>query len=144
MGVTATGRSLLPVLAHDGPGKEEAICEWDWEGGRRIYAIRTAQFRLVYYGHKEGGELYDHGTDPGEMLNVYGDGAYAAIRSELVERLFDRVKAFAAKATTRTDQEVLFQTRYTVKELVHKRCVPWSDIAKLAGAGLAKMGDGNR
>ena len=38
---------------------------------------RSRRFRLVYYSHELGGELYDHDVDPHEMHNLYEDPAYA-------------------------------------------------------------------
>ncbi len=35
------------------------------------------------------GELYDHGVDPGEFENRWGDPAYAAIKSDLLALLAD-------------------------------------------------------
>ncbi len=86
------GRSLVPMIEDDAPGKDFAICEWSWmHPSTMIHAIRTPRYRLVYYGSDLEGELYDHETDPGELVNLYPDPAHRETRLELLESLFDQV-----------------------------------------------------
>jgi hypothetical protein len=55
-------------------------------------AIRTSHYRFVYWTNKAGEavqvELYDHGNDPGENVNV------AADRPEIVQRLIRQLRQF--------------------------------------------------
>jgi arylsulfatase A-like enzyme len=126
------GRSLIPVAEGRDDGRTRAICEWDFPAPqRRVNAIRTSQYRLVYYSHDLGGELYDHHTDPSEMTNRWDDPQYAPIRQELLERLFDEVNMYTRKADFDRDARMDREDFYTPTRLLHKRCGKWSDIEAL-------------
>jgi iduronate 2-sulfatase len=128
------GRSIVPEAEGPGKGKAEAICEWDFPAPqRRVNAIRTRRHRLVFYSHEQGGELYDHETDPYEMTNRYSDPAYLSIRLELLERLYDQVNRYARKTDFDRDRAVEQQNRFTPTHLIHKRCKKWSQIEHLKG-----------
>ncbi len=128
------GRSVLPLAEGRGEGKPEAICEWDFPPPqRRVLAIRTERFRLVYYSRELGGELYDHETDPYEMRNLWSDPAYQAVRLELLERLLDRVKFFSCKSDYDTDAQRAREERFTLRALVQKKCRKWSELMRVMG-----------
>lgn len=129
------GRSIVPELAGQGEGKAQAICEWDFPAPqRRVNAIRTRRYRLVYYGHDLGGELYDHESDPNEMQNRWDDHAYTAVRLELLERLFDQVRFYACKTDFDRDRTTDADNALTATRLIHKRTRKWSEFQRLLEA----------
>ncbi len=128
------GRSLVAELEGRGNGRDFAICEWDFPPPqRRVNAIRTRKYRLVYYSHELGGELYDHQDHPFEMTNRWEDPAYADARRDLMERLFDQVNLYSRKTDIDRDRGVDQLDFYTPTRLLHKRCGKWSDIERLYG-----------
>ena len=59
------------------------------------YAVRTDDFRYIRWKHVsrdsiEAEELYDHRVDPGENINVAGDGQYARDKEKLAQLLEQR------------------------------------------------------
>jgi len=126
------GRSIVSEAEGEGSGKAFALCEWDFPPPqRRVNAIRTSRFRLVYYSHEDGGELYDHRDDPWEMQNRWSDPAYRDIRLELLEQLFDSVNHYSRKTDYETDAALEQRDRFTPTRLLHKHCRKWSDIEAL-------------
>jgi arylsulfatase A-like enzyme len=61
------GRSLLPLVA-GGPGKPAVLIRTVWD--RPIYALRDAQFKLVYDMRTGATRLFDLRADPGETRDV--------------------------------------------------------------------------
>ncbi|MCP4640986.1 MAG: sulfatase-like hydrolase/transferase, partial [bacterium] len=99
------GQSVLPVIEADSPGKEFAVCEWDWwHPYPPAHAVRTRDFRLVYYDAEHGGELYHTAADPGEIKNLWNDPDFRDIRLQLMERLFDQVARYAKLSDRDTDR----------------------------------------
>lgn len=136
------GRDLIPVIEEGAAGKPEAICEWSWgPANGMVHAIRTTDFRLVYYAHGQEAELYDRRTDPGELANVATDPAYASIRLELTERLLDRVMRYEKRTDMATDRREGRRTRNTLTHLIHKRAKNWADIEPLYEPGGHSSGD---
>ncbi|MBS3764121.1 MAG: sulfatase-like hydrolase/transferase [Planctomycetes bacterium] len=126
------GESLVPVLRDEGGGKSEALCEWSWGGPvSRINALRTDRYRLVYYSHEIGGELYDHQDDSGEMVNRWGDPDYEDVRRELTERLFDRVNEYRATLEMSDDGKLRRRHRYQPSRLVQFGCVDWEEFKEV-------------
>jgi len=126
------GRSIVPEAEGRSEGKAEAVCEWDFPPPqRRVNAIRTRRYRLVFYSHELGGELYDHETDPYEMYNKWDDPSYREIRLELLERLYDQVNRYARK----TDRDICAilreQDRNTPTQLIQKSGKKWSELQRL-------------
>ncbi|MBM4080595.1 MAG: DUF4976 domain-containing protein, partial [Planctomycetes bacterium] len=112
-----------------GQGRDRAICEWDFPAPqRRVNAIRTERYRLVYYSHKLGGELYDHASDPYEMHNRWDDATYRDARLELLERLFDEINQYTLKSDMDTDVANRDRNRFTPTHRIHKGCEKWSRI----------------
>jgi len=131
---TCEGSTLLPVAEGRAAGKEQALCEWDFPAPQRfVNALRTPRFRIVYYGHEKGGELYDHENDPHEMRNLWDDAAHQSTRLELLELLFDRVNQYQRKSDFDSDAAKAAAFRLSPTRMIHKRCGKWSEIAKTAG-----------
>jgi arylsulfatase A-like enzyme len=67
----------------------------DFDAGDRVlpYAtmVRTDRYKLVSYHGLDAGELYDLIEDPTETHNRYDDPEYAAVKTEMLERLADRM-----------------------------------------------------
>jgi arylsulfatase A-like enzyme len=126
------GRSIVPELGGRGQGKDQAICEWDFPSPqRRVNAIRTRRYRLVYYDHDKGGELYDHETDPYELTNRWSDPDCRDARLGLLERLFDQVKSYACKTDFDRDRITDANDSLTATRLIHKRTRRWSEFQRL-------------
>ncbi len=83
------GHSFAPLLDNpDGKGRPSAITQL--ENG---FSLRTSRYRFSQWqdAGDDAIELYDHETDPAEMVNLAGDPAYAAIRTELEVQLEQRI-----------------------------------------------------
>jgi len=93
-----------------------------------VSAIRTDRYRLVYYSHELGGEMYDHETDPHEMRNLWDDEAHRGTRMELMELLFDQVNMYSRKTDMDSDRQLDKDDCLTVSRLIHKKCRKWSDF----------------
>jgi arylsulfatase A-like enzyme len=128
------GQSVLPVVGGQAPGKEAVVCEWSWtQPSPVIYAVRTRDFRLVYYGRELQGELYDRRTDPGELNNLYDDPAYASVRLTLLERILDHAKGYERRSDLQQDAEIAHRTRNMPTRLVQFGLKRWSDVTHLIG-----------
>ena len=126
------GRSIVAEAEGEGDGKACALCEWDFPPPqRRVNAIRTPRYRLVYYSHEQGGELYDHDSDPFEMHNLWSDPERRGVRLALTEQLFDRINCYSRKTDYDTDVALEQRDRFTPTRLLHKHCRQWSDIERL-------------
>ncbi|MDA3962609.1 MAG: sulfatase-like hydrolase/transferase [Planctomycetota bacterium] len=136
------GTSLLPIVYDDAPGRDECLCEWSWGNGPvpRINALRTDRYRLVYYNHEVGGELYDHDQDPGEMFNLWLDPAYATVRCELQERLFDRVNQYACPLIMADDAHIAKANRYTPTPRLHGHGNDWPTLKAAIEARVPNRG----
>ena len=125
------GRSVVREAEGTGEGKSFAICEWDFlSPQRRINAIRTSRHRLVYYSHVQGGELYDHKTDPYEMHNLWDRPEHQGARLELLELLFDQVNLYSRKSDFDSDARRNDEERLMPTSLIHGGAVKWSEIVK--------------
>lgn len=126
------GESVAPVATGQAPGKDAAFCEWDCPDlNRRVGAIRTRRYRLVFYGGPEGGELYDHQSDPGETRNVYNDPDYAATRQNLTDRLLAFTMGYATRLSIADDRKKREEHRYAPTPLLHKHKRYWSDLRRV-------------
>lgn len=94
------GRSLWPLLTGAGGLDEhraDVYCEYynamPWHTKPAAYAtmVRTHQHKLAAMHGLESGELYDLVQDPGEKVNRWDDPAYQALKTELLQRLSDRM-----------------------------------------------------
>ena len=90
LGATLDGRSLMP-LAGGGEDGGEAIGEYCAEcaPGWPVFMIRRGKFKYIHC-EVDPPQLYDLEADPGELINLVDDPAYAetlaAFQSEAAER----------------------------------------------------------
>lgn len=124
------GRSLLPVVERD-QGKQMVFCEWDFTSHpeqRRVAAVRDQRYRLVVYDAIDEGELYDHDSDPGELINRWSDPALLHVREQLRQALAEH----RGPGVRRWGLEEDRQAREPMKGLptwrVHREGVAWSKI----------------
>ena len=122
-------RAVDPADASAAVTKDAVFTEWEW-GGQCISAIRTRDCRLVYYGSKGEGELYDHGSDPGELHNLWSDPQHAAVRHELLTRLLDFTLGYEKRSDSESDRRNKHADRYTPGELVQFGRVCWGDLER--------------
>jgi arylsulfatase A-like enzyme len=123
------GASLFPLIAGEAPGKEAVFCEWDWtQPPGKISAIRTHDFRLVFYAGDDEGELYDHCSDPGETRNLWADPAYLTDRVRLTERLLRFTLGYRVMTETARDRWLGQLKRHSPTDLLHKHRRYWSRL----------------
>ncbi len=129
------GVSVMSVVKNaDAAGKAEALCEWSWFGDPpRINALRTDRYRLVYYNHSADGELYDHETDPGEIDNLWNEPDHAAVRWDLLTRLFDRVNSYRAPLEMRDDKVIADRHRFMPAQVVQFGRADWDRLREACG-----------
>ncbi|MFT5032032.1 MAG: iduronate 2-sulfatase [Candidatus Binatia bacterium] len=79
------------------------------------YSVRTARYRYTEWGEngKAGAELYDHETDPREMVNLAGRPEHAATARKLAAKLRFRIERAQKKAEGYT--QIQFENRRRVK-----------------------------
>ncbi|PCC37895.1 hypothetical protein CIK66_17005 [Brachybacterium alimentarium] len=95
------GESLMPLLrGEEIDWRDWALCQFRSSGdpanpGAHLTMLRHDRWKLVaHHGlpsttRARSGELYDLESDPGELENLWDDGAHLAVRLELTERLLD-------------------------------------------------------
>jgi arylsulfatase A-like enzyme len=104
------GRSLVPLLHGAAEGHREALLVEEEQpfgldglpGPVRMRTIITAEGRLTKYFGTGMAELYDHRTDPGELLNRAGDPAFAGLELRLLRAMLDEMAAVADEGTAPT------------------------------------------
>jgi arylsulfatase A-like enzyme len=104
------GRSLVPLLQGAAEGHREALLVEEEQpfgldglpGPVRMRTIITAEGRLTQYFGTGVAELYDHRTDPGELLNRAGDPAFAELEGRLLRAMLDEMAAVADEGTAPT------------------------------------------
>ena len=93
------GQSFLPLLkGTDVPWRDHFLYEYHWEWNfpatPTLFAIRTPQYKFVYYhGVWDCNGLYDLQTDPHERHNLIEVPAYAEQVEALQKQLFDELEA---------------------------------------------------
>jgi len=87
------GHSMLPLLKG---GEADWRKDWLYEyyeypgvaAARPHRGVRTDRYKLIhYYLAPEEFELYDLANDPGELHNFYGEPQYAALATQLRQRI---------------------------------------------------------
>ncbi len=117
--------SVLPLAAaHDA-----IFCDWDFYNTRAL-AIRTKTRRLVYYADTMEGELYDHETDPDELINHYDNPAYTADRHVLTAQLLTFAMGHAKRSDIAQDKTRDYAARFDPVTLLQQGKIYWSDLDK--------------
>ena len=93
------GISLLPLLTKQGKLTRDALYYHYYEGIEKEYkvakheGVRTINHKLIHF--KDVGvdhyEMYDLNSDPGEMVNIYGNPKFKALQNQLINKL-DKLK----------------------------------------------------
>ncbi len=128
---TVEGTSVLPIIEQMEDGKEYAVCEWDshYYNGR-IFAIRTNEYRLIYGGMDEDGELYDLKSDPDELKNLYNNRDYQVVCNDLKQKLFIYISQYRAKLSSGDARKKMYRYRNCMDRLIQKEKVNWKEIEK--------------
>ena len=87
---SVSGKSLVPILKdHSTTVRSSAFTQYS-----NGYSIRTSRYRYTEWGEKGelGAELYDHESDPEELVNLIGSAEVADVQSELQIQLHIRIK----------------------------------------------------
>lgn len=87
-------RTLLPALeGRDWWPREHAFCEQAGDvnltGAEFITMVRSARHKLVHFKGQSYGQLFDLEDDPGEVRNLWDEGAHSAAKRELLDVLRD-------------------------------------------------------
>jgi arylsulfatase A-like enzyme len=117
------GRSLVRVAAGEGEGKARVFCEYHASS-----AIRTKQYRLVYYTDHQTGELYDREEDPGELVNLWDSPEHADVRMTLQQQLLDYHMDYRRETDSASDKKESDATRYCFTPLLHKHRRYYGDL----------------
>lgn len=88
------GRSMLPILKGETPDDWRKAHYYHYyehpseHNVMRHYGITTDKYKLIhFYYDMDDWELYDLEKDPNEMVDVYGDPAYADVQADLHKQL---------------------------------------------------------
>ena len=84
-----SGVSLAPVLKNrEAQPRKSALTQY--KGG---YSLRTARYRYTQWGPngQDGAELYDHQSDPGELMNLVSQPEHAPTVKRLAGQLQQRI-----------------------------------------------------
>lgn len=87
---SVSGKSLVPILKdHSTTVRSSAFTQYS-----NGYSIRTSRYRYTEWGEKGvlGAELYDHESDPEELINLVGSPEVADVQSELQIQLHIRIE----------------------------------------------------
>ncbi len=76
------GTSLVPVLLDPSRRVKTAAFTYSERGGTLATSVRTERYRHTRWPNGTA-ELYDHAIDPGEIVNLADDPAYAEVVAEL-------------------------------------------------------------
>lgn len=92
------GRSLLPLCRGEQPDRwREAQCIESYNNITNTTpdfwarTIRTKDWRYTLYPSGSGEQLFSLRDDPDEQRNLAGDAGYARVRTEMRDRLLDRI-----------------------------------------------------
>ena len=105
-----SGRSLVAVL-NDPAATIRQSALTQYESG---YSLRTDRWRYTEWGDNgnDGNELYDHRSDPAEMVNLAQRPEYLATTNDLANQLHARIAE--AKKAPKGVEQVIFETKHYV------------------------------
>jgi uncharacterized sulfatase len=84
------GISLVPALENPEVMVKDAAFTQLRRDGVDSYSIRTPRWRYTLWnGGRQGEQLFDMQSDPGEMRNLAGDSQYADVIASLKQQLRD-------------------------------------------------------
>lgn len=113
------------------PASKTAIfCDWDFYNSTRAIAVRTKTRRLVYHANTNEGELYDHETDPDELINQYDNPTYNADRLALTSQLLTFAMGHAKRSDCVQDRKIQHESRFDPVVLLQRDKIYWSDLDK--------------
>jgi arylsulfatase A-like enzyme len=104
------GRSLVPLLDRpDGRHRDALLVEEEQPFGLpglpgpvRMRTVITREGRLTRYFGTDIAELYDHGSDPDELVNRAGDPRFAELERKLLRTMLEEMAALADEGTAPT------------------------------------------
>jgi arylsulfatase A-like enzyme len=94
------GRSLLPVLRGKPPADWRTSMYYRYyhdpgnHNTRAHYGVRTLTHKLIHFWKKDQWELFDLGTDPDELHNLYTEPGHEAVISALKAELLRLKESF--------------------------------------------------
>lgn len=102
-----SGVSLVPALK-DAATMPRDSAFTQYENG---YSLRTPRWRYTEWGEKgaAGNELYDHESDPAEMVNLSGKAEHTEIIAKLAAQLHERIAA--ANEKPKGVEQIVFENR---------------------------------
>jgi arylsulfatase A-like enzyme len=108
-----SGTSQAAVLEDPASRPRESALSEHRDG----YALRTDRYRYVEWGPeaRDGAELYDHTTDPAEMVNLAGRKEHAQVEADLSRKLRERI------ASAQRPPEGVKQVRLTPEQERQRR-----------------------
>lgn len=128
---TIEGTSLISTLEGTCDAKEAVYCEQsDVRSDGMIHAVRTRDFRLVYYDHNASGELYDLRSDPMELVNRFDDPTLRTSRLEMTERLLRYLMKYEKRSDKAHDRRLDERYRNALTQQLHKERITWSDVSR--------------
>lgn len=88
-------QSLRSLIEKENHHRDFAFSEWDLRASRcgvdlNLRTVRTQNLKLTVEENSGTGELYDLFNDPDEMVNRFGDPAYATKQKELMDMIASR------------------------------------------------------
>jgi len=106
-----SGISLVPALKDPAARpRKDALSQYE-----RGYSLRTERWRYTEWGEEGSGgnELYDHESDPVEMVNLAGKTEHADTVAKLSKRLRERIAGSLKKPDGVT--QIVFENRRRVR-----------------------------
>lgn len=87
--------SVRPLIEGTSAHRDFALSEWDLRASRcgvdlDLRTVRTKRHKLTLERNSGAGELYDLVDDPHEMVNRFGDPAFARVERELRDMIASR------------------------------------------------------
>ncbi|WP_347107782.1 sulfatase-like hydrolase/transferase [Paenarthrobacter sp. S56] len=104
------GRSLVPLLDRPGGRHRDAVLVEEEQpfglpglpGPVRMRTVITREGRLTRYFGTDVTELYDHRSDPDELVNRAGDPRFAELERRLLRSMLEEMAALADEGTAPT------------------------------------------